>query len=120
MPVQLEGRACSPPARLESSEAGRQDMKWDAPSPWPGGPLGGMSPRRAGSKSPFGSCQEKPLWNVLSTLLRLDDFHSAVAMLCPAGRVLLSHEGCPQVRDGDSSCPPGPRCHSVLGGGQGL
>lgn len=73
------------------SEAGRQAMKWDALGL--GVPWGGMSPRRAGSESPIGSCQEKPLQNILSALLRPDDFHSAAVPAFPCGMGVIFPRG---------------------------
>lgn len=50
MPVWLEGRGCSLLAGMELSEAGRQDMKWDAPTS--GSPGGGCPPAGQEARAP--------------------------------------------------------------------
>lgn len=68
-------RAAGGESLFSSREAGHG---WDVPCPQPRGPWRGMSPRRAGSESPIGSCQEKPLQSVLPALPSPDGFSSAL------------------------------------------
>lgn len=83
-----------------------------------GSPGGDTSPCRAGSESPIGSCQEKPLQNILPTLLRAGGFRSAVAPLSAARRVSLSRQGCPWA--GDGACAVASWCCHFPGDALGL
>lgn len=112
----VEGFLRWPGWRGESGEAGR-GMGCAVPTA-SGSPGGDTSPCRAGSENPIGSCQEKPLQNVLPTLLRAGGFRSAVAPLSAAGRVSLSRQGCPWA--GDGACAVASWCCHFPGDALGL